>query len=89
MRLRLIVASAALTLSLIEVAQAQVPSAPEWTVLGGICWRISSTAGQCAVRLSGTFPTRAACIAANNGQLETTGEQNGMLVKSRCEMLWK
>jgi hypothetical protein len=36
----------------------------------------------------GVFPSREACISANSGHLETTGSQNGMMVKGRCEMLW-
>lgn len=60
---------------------------PRWTILHQVCWKLSPTAGQCAVGLQGVFATRAECIAANNGQLEQKGEQNGMQVGYRCEML--
>ena len=61
-------------------------AAPHWTILHQECWRISATAGQCAVGLIGTFDTRNACIAANNGRLEQKGDEQGRQVAYRCEM---
>ena len=61
--------------------------APQWTILRQVCWKISQTAGQCAVGLAGTFATRDDCIAANGGQLETKGSDKGVTHAARCEIL--
>ena len=84
------IAAAALYLAFMAPAQAQqtaATAAPHWTILEEQCWKLSPTAGQCAVNLAGVFASRAQCIAANNGQLEQKGEVQGRLVANRCEML--
>lgn len=65
-------------------AQAQPP---HWTILRQECWRLSPTAGQCAVGLYGRYDSRTQCIAANGGQLEQKGMQGGRQQAQRCEML--
>jgi hypothetical protein len=60
---------------------------PTWTILRQVCWKISETAGQCAVGLYGSFATREACLAANGGQLETKAQTpDGRQVGQRCEI---
>ena len=75
-------------IALIVVSGAVQAKPPTWTILQQVCWSISSTAGQCAVRLAGTFPTRAHCIAANGGQVQTNRSLgDGRQLGARCEML--
>ncbi len=74
-------------LVVLSVAASSHASAPKWTVLRIECLSISKTAGQCAVGLFGTYPSRQACLAANGGQLETKAVKNDMLIDDRCEVL--
>lgn len=66
------------------LAQAQ---APHWTILEQQCWKLSPTAGQCAVGLRGKFASRPECIAANGGQLQQNSVEQGRQVGKRCELL--
>ena len=72
---------------LLTVTGAAHGAPPQWTILREVCWKISQTAGQCAVGLAGTFATRDDCIAANGGQLETKGSDKGVTHAARCEIL--
>jgi hypothetical protein len=75
-----------LAASLIASVSAQAQP-PQWTILRQECWKLSATAGQCAVRLYGAFASRQQCIAANGGKLEQKGEHDGKLQAQRCEIL--
>ena len=77
--------AAALSIAAIQAARAE---APRWTILHTDCIHLSATAGQCAVNLLGDFASRAACLAANNGQLQQRGrDKTGLDIGYRCEML--
>jgi hypothetical protein len=78
---KIIIAAVVLTPLAVQAA------APHWTILRQECWKLSPTAGQCAVGLFGRYDSRAQCIAANGGQLEQKGMQEGRQQAQRCEML--
>lgn len=83
--MRTVILAAALCAAVLPTATQA--AAPRWTILRQECWHISQTAGQCAVNLMGIFASRDECLAANNGQVEQKGEQDGRDQAMRCEML--
>ena len=51
-----------------------------WTILRQVCWKISDTAGQCAVGLYGSFATREACLGRVRDLLVTHPDTRGRAV---------
>lgn len=72
-----------------------VATSMRWAIVTSMCWHIPrSGKGQCAVGLNGPYPSRVACIAANNGRLAVTTPPGGPPGRerqffSRCEILWE
>lgn len=86
--MRKLLAVAALSLSLIPAAHADVW---RWTILTQVCWRVQPTQyqrGQCAVGLQGTFRDLDECKANNRGLVQTDVRgSSGELIGKRCELL--
>jgi hypothetical protein len=84
---KLLLAATFVPLALPAYAAAPGWTPPTWTILRTVCWKISETAGQCAVGLYGSFATKEACLAANGGKLQANGKlTDGREVGQRCEM---
>ncbi len=78
---------AAVILPVALPVQTALAQAPTWTILKQACWNISATAGQCAVKLKGTYPSLQACQKKNGGKTQTEAmTTDGRKIGQRCEM---
>jgi|KBSMisStaDraftv2_1062788.scaffolds.fasta_scaffold05447_4 hypothetical protein len=82
---RLVMASLLMLLATSVYAARLAPPPATWTLARTECWRTSEKAGQCAIGLFGSFPTKEGCVAANGGResAETT-RQDGLFVTQGC-----
>jgi hypothetical protein len=76
-----------LAATLLPLALPAAASPPTWTILRQVCWKLSQTAGQCAVGLYGEFRSYEACLAANGGKLQADATTpDGRKIGQRCEI---